>query len=401
MGDKHIDYTYYNTLTTKSSPSTFEFHGKLNTPNVVLTTGSRTKQYISRIVSISEPNETNFDGELVIEHTLATNYGKKMLLIFPLKTDETIKPNIIDMMILANPGDSLEVNLNTVIAPQDSCRYKDENNIAIFATPILIATRITKKNEPIIEGFPDCPNSGSGGGKGGGSPADWASVQARLDAVEKHVKLGGPTHGGSGSGSGSYDNNMSMTQNMLNDLLSGNGLQCDALPSGEESNNYIAKLLDVNVDSNKEKLDITNPVAYSLASIIMACVTYFAITSGYRKLFVWLQYTNHNDAEPSLKSLHMYEGAVGFLLLFFVVIFLVDTPIRSVAIAGLLLCLWFIYTVVLGVSKKSIIVDVAGSSYELDDMIKRIMKTMLYNMFLFYPLFPLILGFEKAKQWFS
>ena len=114
-----------------------------------------------------------------------------------------------------------------------------------------------------------------------------------------------------------------------------------------------------------------------------------------------LQYANHNDAEPSLKSLHMYEGAVGFLLLFFVVIFLVDTPIRSVAIAGLLLCLWFIYTVVLGISKKSIIVDVAGSSYELDDLIKRIMKSMLYNMFLFYPLFPLILGFEKAKQWFS
>jgi hypothetical protein len=106
MGDKHIDYTYYNTLTIKSSPSTFEFHGKLNTPNVVLTTGSRTKHYISRIVSINEPSETNFDGELVIEHTLATNYGKKMLLVFPLKTDETIKPNIIDRMMLASPGDS-------------------------------------------------------------------------------------------------------------------------------------------------------------------------------------------------------------------------------------------------------------------------------------------------------
>ena len=394
MGDKHIDYTYYNTLTIKSSPSTFEFHGKLNTPNVVLTTGSRTKQYISRIVSINEPSETDFDGELVIEHTLATNYGKKMLLVFPLKTDKTIKPNIIDRMILASPGDSLEVNLNTVISPQDRCRYKDDNNMAIFETPILISTQLSKKNGPIIEGL-ECTS--------GQTNSDMIAIQARMDAVEKHVKEGSPIHGGVGGagGAGGDANSISMTQNMLNDMLSKNGLQCDALPSGKEGDNYIAKLLDVNVDNNKEKLDLTNPVAYSLASIIMACVTYFAITSGYRKLFVWLQYNNHNDAEPSLKSLHMYEGAVGFFLLFFVMIFLINTPIRSITVAGLLLCLWFIYTVVLGISKKSIIVDVAGSSYELDDLIKRIMKSMLYNMFLFYPLFPLILGFEKAKQWFT
>ena len=391
MGDKHIDYTYYNTLTIKSSPSTFEFHGKPNMPNVVLSTGSRTNQYISRIVSINEPSETSFDGELVIEHTLATNYGKKMRLIFPLKTDSTIRPNIIDRMILANPGDSLEVNLNTVITPQDSCRYKDENNTAIFTTPILINTQLLKNNRPIIEGFPDCDKGGCC------DKASMLTLQSKLDALQLQVN----SSSSSSSSSQSGGSNLTMSQSMMNELLAKNGLICDALPSGEEGNNYIAKLLDVNLDNHKKELDYTNPTAYALASVITACVIYFVITSVYRKLFIWLQFTNQNETEPSLKSLHMLEGAFGFILLFFVMIFLLDTSIRSIVTAGLLLCFWLIYTVILGITKKSIIIEEAGASYEVDDQIKRIMKSMLYNMFVFYPLFPFIFGFEKIKQWLS
>ena len=394
MDGKHINYTYYNTLTTKSSQSTFEFHGKSNTPNVVLTAGSRIKQYISRILSINEPSETKFDGELVIEHTLATNYGKKMILIFPLKTDVTIKPNIIDAMILASPGDSLEVNLNTVIMPQDSCKYNDANNTAIFITPILINTRLSKKNESIIEGFPDCKNGECC------DAANLLTMQANFDALSLKVANMSSSYS-SGNSVGGDGSTLNLSQEMMNKLLNENNLICDALPPGEDAKSYVAKLLDIDLDNNKKELDYTNPTAYSIAAITMACLTYFVVTTVYRKLFAWIRFNNENEVEPSLKTLHLYEGAFGFFLLFSCMIFLIDTPVRSIAAGGMFLCIWLIYSVVIGVSKKGIITDEVGGSYELDDLIKRVLRPMLFNMFIFYPCFPLIFGFEKIKHWFS
>jgi hypothetical protein len=123
-----MNYSYGNTLTIKSSPSEFEFHGKPNEPSVTFASG---KQYISKKLYIHKPSITGYDGEMCIEHTPATNYDEPLLLYFPLKTDKTSKPNMIDRMILANPGESLEVNLNTLLPQNGDFEYKG-TNIAIF-----------------------------------------------------------------------------------------------------------------------------------------------------------------------------------------------------------------------------------------------------------------------------
>jgi hypothetical protein len=390
MGGRHINYTYGNTLTIKSSPSNFEFHGKPNSPNVVLASGSRTKQYISTNISINQPSITNYDGELVVEHTLTTNYGKKLLLYFPLITDKSIRPNIVDQMILANPGDSLEVNLNMVLEQRRDFIFKDDENIAIYTTPIRINTRLLKDNEPIIEGV-TCTDTTS---------SDVALLKSRMDAVEKHANNTGTyKHGATGGGGGGVGaTDTTVTTDMMNELLK-SGMKCDALPVGEQDD-YVAKLLDVDPASVHEKLDLTNPIAYMLGAIIATTILYMSITSVYKKLFTYLLY-KQGDQETSLKDMHLYEGAVGFLLIFFCFIFLFIPSIQNGTAAGLFLCSWLIYVIVVGISRKNIITEVASSSYVLDEHITKIMGTMSSNMFLFYPFYPVAFANAMYKRFYT
>ena len=143
-----MNYAYGNTLTIKSSPTEYEFHGKPNEPSVTFHNG---KQYISTKLHIHKPSITGHDAEMCIEHIPSTNYDKSLLLFFPLKTDESSATNCIDRMLSAEPGDSLEVNLNTILPLNGDFEYKGPN-IAVFTTPIIIQTKIVKDGEPIIEG---------------------------------------------------------------------------------------------------------------------------------------------------------------------------------------------------------------------------------------------------------
>jgi len=392
MGGRHINYTYGNTLTIKSSTSNFEFHGKPNSPNVVLTSGSHSKQYISTNITINQPSLTNYDGEMVIEHTLTTNYGKKMLLYFPLVTDKSIPPNIVDQMILANPGDSLEVNLNTVLDQRRDFIFKDDENIAIYTTPIRIATRLLKDDEPIIEGA-SCVE--------GSAESELALLKSRMDAVEKHADNQG-TYKHNGGGGGNSDSDKIVSENIMNSLLQ-KGMQCDALPDAlpaKKRDSYVAKLLNIDPSTVHEKLDLTNPIAYMLGAIIATTVLYMSITSLYHKIFTSLLYKYNSDQEKSLNDMHLYEGAIGFLLIFFCFLFLFIPTIQNGTAAGILLCTWLIYVIIIGVSRKNIITDVAGSSYTLDDSITKIMGTMASNMFLFYPFYPIALASTLYKRFF-
>lgn len=146
--NKHIDYDYYNTLAVKASSTKFDFRGKPNAPNVVFTNGLDTSQYVSTKITIN-------GSMLVVEHEPITNYGKKVYLYFPMVTDDTVPYNAIDQMLDAKIGESLEVNLNTIITKQTDCVYK-ASNIAVFNVPI----RVTSKLLPTVsvkEGA-DCGN---------------------------------------------------------------------------------------------------------------------------------------------------------------------------------------------------------------------------------------------------
>ncbi|MFY7728135.1 MAG: hypothetical protein ACOVRN_01315 [Flavobacterium sp.] len=369
-----MNYSYGNTLTIKSSPSEFEFHGKPNEPNVTFANG---KQYISKKLYIHKPSITGHNGEMCIEHTPATNYDEPLLIYFPLQTDKSSKPNMIDRMLLANPGESLEVNLNTILPQNGDFEYKG-TNIAIFKTPIIINTRILKDDEPIVEGA----------GCVAGSQEEaivklQGQVKVLMDAVEKHTKTEYPTHH-SGSGGGGGDE---FSEENLKNILQGNGIKCTPLRDGNEKKSL--RLIDIDPSNAKSKIDISNPIAYTLAGIILSGFFYFGITSVYKRALQSVLYAFNNDAKPTLERMHIYEGIPGFLLLLLFVIFVAPSGFNSRDAAGIFVCAWILYSITLGMSRKSIIIDVMNDTYELNDLIRTVMRSITYNMFIFYPLFPL------------
>lgn len=366
-----MNYSYGNTLTIKSSPSEFEFHGKPNEPNVTFADG---KQYISKKLYIHKPSITGYDGEMCIEHTPATNYDEPLLLYFPLKTDKSSLPNAIDRMVLANPGESLEVNLNTILPQNGDFEYKG-TNIAIFKTPIIINTRILKDGEPTIEGA--CV---------AGSPEEaiatlQGQVKGLMDAIEKHTKTEYPTHHSGGGGGGEA------SEALLADMLTKNGIKCTPLRYGKEKG--ALRMIDIDPSNANSKIDISNPIAYTLAGIILSIFFYFGITSIYKRVLQSVLYGFNNKAKPTLERMHIYEGIPGFLLLLLFVLLVV---FNSRDAAGIFICAWILYSVTLGMSRKTIIIDVMNDTYELNDLIQTIMRSITYNMFIFYPLFPIFAG---------
>ena len=361
-----MNYSYGNTLTIKSSPSEFEFHGKPNEPNVTFADG---KQYISKKLYIHKPSITGYDGEMCIEHTLATNYDGPLLLYFPLKTDKTVKPNAIDRMISSNPGESLEVNLNTILPQNGDFEYKAPN-IAIFKTPIIINTRIIGDGEQVVEGA-SCI--------AGSSEEAIATLQGQMtkmqEELDKHTKPLATHHSGGGDGGAS--------EALLADMLTKNGIKCTPLRDGKEKG--ALRLIDIDPSNADSKMDITNPIAYTLAGIILSGFFYFGITSVYKRILQSILLSFNSKAKPTLERMHIYEGMVGFLLLLLFTLLII---FKSRDAAGIFICIWILYSITLGMSRKSIILDVMNNTYELDDLVRTTMRSVTYNMFLFYPLFP-------------
>jgi hypothetical protein len=358
-----MNYAYGNTLTIKSSPTEYEFHGKPNEPNVTFLTG---KQYISTKLHIHKPSITGHDAEMCIEHIPATNYDKSLLLFFPLKTDESSATNCIDRMLSAEPGDSLEVNLNTILPLNGDFEYKSPN-IAVFTTPIVIRTQIRNDG---IEGA--CTGSDCV------SPADAAKctelgksvsdLQKQLDALKA-----------SGSG-GSTVLDGTTLQSLLDQ-----GLSCKPLPQGEDQEDAL-HVVGQDPSTLGQNLDIINPLAYTILFIISSFIMYFGITSIYRRVLQKVLF-NLREPQKTIERMHMYEGSVGFVLLLIFTIFVVPSPFNSRTVAGIFICLWLIYSLTIGISRTSIIDEVMGNTFEIDEIIRNTIRSIPFNMFWFYPLF--------------
>ena len=211
-------------------------------------------------------------------------------------------------------------------------------------------------------------------------------VKNLMDTVEKHTKTEYPTHHRRGGGGAGDD----ISEGNLKSILEGSGIKCTPLRDGSEKS--ALRLIDVDPSYASSKIDLTNPIAYTLAAIILSGLFYFGITSIYKRILQSLLYKYNNDAKPTLERMHIYEGIPGFLLLFFFVLFVVPSDFNSRDAAGIFVCAWILYSFTLAMSRKTIIIDVMNNTYELDDIMRTVMGSTTYNMFLFYPLFPLFVA---------
>jgi hypothetical protein len=389
MTDKHIDYDYYNTLTIKASPAKFEYHGKPNAPNLVFHDGSQTKKYISTNIYLIKSTDPNFDGELVIEHKLITNYGEKMFVHFPLKTDTLVAENEIDQLLSIEPGDSLEVNLNRVITEQSECIYR-KANVAAFTKPIIIKTQIMERNlinSKIVEG--SCTDRDRNAILQ--LQNDMKTMMAHIQDNNRH----GSGSGGFGSNSSSSSNSRfgsgaggAMTEAALNDLLSKSGLQCDAIQDNSQDP-YIAKIMNIAPGVNAEKIDITNPLAIILAVLISTIAGIIALIAGYKEVFKIL-YRKLVNIQKSIKMMSIIEGIIPFT--FFLTFIILSAKEESVYIATVSAIIWIIYSIVVSCIKRGIVAEVTGAS-NVDELLTN-ERPIWKNFLLVYPLWPIFAFFD-------
>ena len=157
---KSIKFNYYNNLATPSNLENhvhYQYKGKENQQNVVFINSGKIQSYTANDLYIFKNGEN--DGELLIEHKPITNYGKKLLLSFPLVSNSSSRPTAIDNLI--NNKQTQEVELNKLLPNDTSCTIK-ENMEGIqlnFISPINIKSNLsnlygnpTSQPETVIEG---------------------------------------------------------------------------------------------------------------------------------------------------------------------------------------------------------------------------------------------------------
>lgn len=380
MTDKHINYDYYNTLTIKASLAKFEFHGKPNAPNLIFHDGSQTKKYVSTNIYLIKSDDPNFDGELVIEHKLITNYGEKMFIHFPLKTDTLIAKNEIDQLLSIEPGDSLEVNLNKVITEQSECIYR-KANVAIFTKPIIIKTTIMERNlinSNIIEG--GCSTS---------DVASLRALEADMAEMREHIKKTSDAHGGIGSGSGS---GATLTADQLRALLDENMLQCDQLDTGENKK-VIRTIFNMDPTANIQKMDLTNPLALMLGGLISLLGTYIVVTAGYKEMLYKL-YNGFfsQNVHNTLFYMKIIEGIIPFIL--FVTFVSIYSKKHDPNTASIIMISWISYSMIIGGFKSGIIRSVmASKTVEVETAIKK-EHYIITNMLWAYPFWPIYTAYN-------
>jgi len=388
MSDKHIDYDYYNTLTIKASPAKFEFHGKPNTPNLLFHDGSQTKKYVTTAIYLIKPSNPMFDGELVIEHKLVTNYGERMFTHFPLKTDASITENEIDRLLSIAPGDSLEVNLNKVIVEQSECIYKD-TNVAMFTEPILIKTQIREQklsNIKIIEGA-TCSGDeiNTIEARLNSLSEDMAKIRDHIDNDSIHSLSGGARGVRVGEGEGE------ISQAAMNNLLKTNTLDCDAIQD-ESEDKYIAKLLNVPTKTDVEQSNVTNSLATILTLMITSIVLFFTITAGYKEIFKRLTKILNSDIQKSVIWMGIIEGFIPFV--FFITFITLSYYKTQMGIAASAAMLSLFYSITIGMTKNKIIDEVTtnqGSQF--------ITRPPWKNTLIYYPLWIFFMVYDIREMY--
>ncbi len=144
---KEIKFNYYNILAIPINHNIYSYIGKPNQPNLLFVDNGNMNSYVSQKIFIKD----GVNKELVIENEPITNHNKPIFLHFPLVTNPTTQPNIIDVLIKEKK--EVEINLNTLLNDDDNCKISQSmDKIDLyFQTPILIQSDLSTKN--VTEGL--------------------------------------------------------------------------------------------------------------------------------------------------------------------------------------------------------------------------------------------------------
>jgi len=146
-GTKDIELNYNTSSIRKISDTDYQYHGKPNSPNLVLSNGIKRVSYVAERIEIKKGNP----NELLIHHTATSNFPKKAIVIFPLVVSNGNVSEIDRLMGMAI-NETLDLDIGSEITDFTMETSETQTNVYVIrlSSGLPISNNITE--EPIIEG---------------------------------------------------------------------------------------------------------------------------------------------------------------------------------------------------------------------------------------------------------
>jgi len=164
-GTKDIEFNYNISSIRKISDTEYQYHGKPNSPNLVLSNGIKRISYVAERIEMKQK-------ELIIHHSATSNFPKRAVVIFPLVVSKG-RVTTIDRLLGMEMNETLDLDIGSEIT--DFTMEINETQKSAYIIRLSGGLPIGDK-PPIIEGI--------------GSSCGMNELQARqLAAVVTHTTL--------------------------------------------------------------------------------------------------------------------------------------------------------------------------------------------------------------------
>ena len=106
-GTKDIEFNYNISSIRKISDTEYQYHGKPNSPNLVLSNGIKRISYVAERIEMKQK-------ELIIHHSATSNFPKRAMVIFPLVVSKG-RETVIDRLLGMEMNETLDLDIGSEI----------------------------------------------------------------------------------------------------------------------------------------------------------------------------------------------------------------------------------------------------------------------------------------------
>jgi len=144
-GTKDIEFNYNISSIRKISDTEYQYHGKPNSPNLVLSNGIKRISYVAERIEMKQK-------ELIIHHSATSNFPKRAMVIFPLVVSKG-RETVIDRLLGMEMYETLDLDIGSEIT--DFTMEINETQKSAYIIRLSGGLPISEK-PVIVEGLSSC-----------------------------------------------------------------------------------------------------------------------------------------------------------------------------------------------------------------------------------------------------
>jgi len=144
-GTKDIEFNYNISSIRKISDTEYQYHGKPNSPNLVLSNGIKRISYVAERIEMKP-------RELIIYHSATSNFPKRAMVIFPLVVSKG-RETVIDRLLGMEMYETLDLDIGSEIT--DFTMEINETQKSAYIIRLSGGLPISEK-PVIVEGLSSC-----------------------------------------------------------------------------------------------------------------------------------------------------------------------------------------------------------------------------------------------------